>query len=91
MQKQEQKADAEVVVPASTEGVSKKVKLDLEVDTSVKDLGPQSYAKIIHGKSCRQLENFSKIIFDSLHYIALQMCDLVHELSRSYNGAIRLN
>ena len=27
------KADAEVVVPAASEGVSKKVKLDLEVDT----------------------------------------------------------
>jgi len=42
------KADAEVVVPAASEGVSKKVKLDLEVDTSVKDLGPNPYAKIIH-------------------------------------------
>ena len=42
------KADAEVVVPAASEGVSKKVKLDLEVDTSVKDLGPNPYAKVIH-------------------------------------------
>jgi len=42
------KPDAEVVVPASKEGVSKKVKLDLEVDTSVKDLGPNPYVKIIH-------------------------------------------
>ena len=42
------KPDAEVVVPASEEGVSKKVKLDLEVDTSVKDLGPNPYSKIIH-------------------------------------------
>ena len=42
------KPDAKVVVPASAEGVSKKVKLDLEVDTSVKDLGPNPYAKIIH-------------------------------------------
>ena len=42
------KVDAEVVVPATSEGVSKKVKLDLEVDTSVKDLGPNPYAKIIH-------------------------------------------
>ena len=41
-------ADAEVVVPASKEGVSKKVKLDLEVDTTVKDLGPNPYVKIIH-------------------------------------------
>ena len=33
------KSDAKVVVPASEAGVSKKVKLDLEVDTSVKDSG----------------------------------------------------
>ena len=43
-----EKPDAKVVVPASSEGVSKKVKLDLEVDTSVKDLGPNPFAKIIH-------------------------------------------
>jgi hypothetical protein len=42
------KPDAEVVVPASSQGATKKVKLDLEVDTSVKDLGPNPYVKIIH-------------------------------------------
>ncbi len=42
------KPDAEVVVTASEETATKKVKLDLEVDTSVKDLGPNPYAKIIH-------------------------------------------
>jgi len=42
------KPDAEVVVPASSTGATKKVKLDLEVDTSVKDLGPNPYVKIIH-------------------------------------------
>jgi hypothetical protein len=41
--------DTEVSVPASSGGTAtKKVKLDLEVDTSVKDLGPNPYAKIIH-------------------------------------------
>jgi len=40
--------EAEVVVPASDGTATKKVKLDLEVDTSVKDLGPNPYAKIIH-------------------------------------------
>ena len=44
----EPKPDAEVVVPASSTGATKKVKLDLEVDTSVKDLGPNPYAKVIH-------------------------------------------
>jgi hypothetical protein len=38
------KYDATVV----TEGGTRKVKLDLEVDTSIKDLGPNPYAKIIH-------------------------------------------
>ena len=42
------KHDAEVVVPATEQGTTKKVKLDLEVDTSVKDLGPNPYARIIH-------------------------------------------
>ena len=40
--------DSTVAVPASSEGATKKVKLDLEVDTTVKDLGPNPYAKLIH-------------------------------------------
>ena len=46
--REEAKPDAKIAVPASSEGTTKKVKLDLEVDTSVKDLGPNPYAKIIH-------------------------------------------
>ena len=42
----ESKPDATVV--ASQDSTTRKVKLDLEVDTSVKDLGPNPYAKIIH-------------------------------------------
>lgn len=38
--------DIEIVTDGS--GQTKKVKLDLEVDTSVKDLGPNPYARIIH-------------------------------------------
>lgn len=41
-------SDAGVVVEMSENGVTKKVKLDLEVDTSVKDLGPNPYKKWIH-------------------------------------------
>ena len=48
MKYEEQKYEAEVSVPASDGTATKKVKLDLEVDTSVKDLGPNPYAKIIH-------------------------------------------
>tara|TARA_B100001057_G_scaffold462929_1_gene516406 strand:- start:5780 stop:6163 length:384 start_codon:yes stop_codon:yes gene_type:complete len=45
---EEVKPDAEIKVPATSETMSKKVKLDLEVDTTVKDLGPNPYVKIIH-------------------------------------------
>ena len=37
-----------IVVPADKKEISKKVKVDLEVDTSVKDLGPNPYVRIIH-------------------------------------------
>ena len=44
--KTEAKPDA--VVVASEDKTTRKVKLDLEVDTTVKDLGPNPYVKIIH-------------------------------------------
>jgi len=40
--------DAEITAPAAEESVTRKVKLDLEVDTSVKDLGVNPYANWIH-------------------------------------------
>ena len=40
--------EEKIVVPADVKEISKKVKVDLEVDTSVKDLGPNPYVKIIH-------------------------------------------
>ena len=42
---EEKKPDA--VVVASEDKTTRKVKLDLEVDTTVKDLGPNPYVKII--------------------------------------------
>lgn len=38
----------DAVVVATSDSTTKKVKLDLEVDTSVKDLGPNPYVKLIH-------------------------------------------
>ncbi len=35
-------------VAVVTDGGTRKVKLDLEVDTSVKDMGPNPYMKLIH-------------------------------------------
>ena len=37
-----------LVVPADKETAKKKVSVELEVDTSVKDLGPNPYTKLIH-------------------------------------------
>jgi len=37
-----------ITVTQDKSNVSKKVNIDLEVDTSVKDLGPNPYAKLIH-------------------------------------------
>ena len=42
----ETKPDAVVVSTQDT--TTRKVKLDLEVDTSVKDMGPNPYARLIH-------------------------------------------
>ena len=68
------KPDAKVVVPASDSGVSKKVKLDLEVDTSVKDLGPNPYAKIIHlAKAVDSWRIFPRI-FITTYIILLYKC-----------------
>ena len=42
----ESKPDA--VVVSTQDSTTRKVKLDLEVDTTVKDLGPNPYVKLIH-------------------------------------------
>ena len=37
-----------IVAPVDQKTISKKVSVELEVDTSVKDLGPNPYATLIH-------------------------------------------
>lgn len=68
------KPDAKVVVPASEAGVSKKVKLDLEVDTSVKDLGPNPYAKIIHMAKAVDSWRIFPRIFITTYIVLLYKC-----------------
>ena len=41
-------AEDKIVVPHDQTTAKKKVAVELEVDTSVKDLGPNPYAKLIH-------------------------------------------
>ena len=67
-------ADAEVVVPASSAGATKKVKLDLEVDTSAKDLGPNPYAKIIHMARAVDAWRIFPRIFITVYIILLYKC-----------------
>ena len=68
------KADAEVVVPASSTGATKKVKLDLEVDTTVKDLGPNPYVKIIHMAKAVDAWRIFPRIFITTYIILLYKC-----------------
>ena len=63
-----------IVVPDKPE-ISKKVKVDLEVDTSIKDLGPnpgqrQSYIVQL------TLANIPKIVFNRFNTI-IQMCNRI--------------
>ena len=41
-------AKPDAVVVATQDSTTRKVKLDLEVDTTVKDLGPNPYVRLIH-------------------------------------------
>ena len=68
------KADAEGVVPASTNTTIKKEKLDLEVDTSVKDLGPNPYAKIIHMAKAVDAWRIFPRIFITTYIVLLYKC-----------------
>ena len=68
------KADAEVVVPADSTGMTKKVKLDLEVDTSVKDLGPNPYVKIIHMARAVDAWRIFPRVFITTYIILLYKC-----------------
>ena len=70
----ETKPDAEVSVPASSTGATKKVKLDLEVDTSVKDLGPNPYAKIIHLARAVDSWRIFPRLFLTVYIILLYRC-----------------
>ena len=63
-----------VVVPAVKPEVSKKVKLDLEVDTSVKDLGPNPYAKIIHMARAVDAWRIFPRLFLTVYIILLYKC-----------------
>ena len=67
-------AEDKIVVPADTKEVSKKVKVDLEVDTSVKDLGPNPYAKIIHMARAVDSWRIFPRVFITTYIVLLYKC-----------------
>ena len=63
-----------IVVPADKPKISKKVKVDLEVDTSVKDLGPNPFAKIIHMAKAVDAWRIFPRIFITTYIVLLYKC-----------------
>jgi hypothetical protein len=68
----ETKPDAVVVSTADT--TTRKVKLDLEVDTSVKDLGPNPFAKVIHLARAIDAWRIFPRLFLTIYIILLYKC-----------------
>ena len=66
------KPDATVV--ATEDKTTRKVKLDLEVDTSVKDMGPNPYAKIIHMAKAVDAWRIFPRLFLTVYIILLYKC-----------------
>ena len=66
--------EEKIVVPADKPEISKKVKVDLEVDTSVKDLGPNPYAKLIHMARAVDSWRIFPRIFITTYIILLYKC-----------------
>ena len=73
MSELEDKQD-KIVVPADKPEISKKVKVDLEVDTSVKDLGPNPYAKLIHLARAVDSWRIFPRVFITTYIILLYKC-----------------
>ena len=66
--------EEKIVVPADVKEISKKVKVDLEVDTSVKDLGPNPYVKIIHMARAVDAWRIFPRLFLTVYIILLYKC-----------------
>jgi len=63
-------AEEKIMVPVDKTEVSKKVNVELEVDTSVKDLGPNPYAKLIHlAKAVDSWRIFPRVFITTYIYL----------------------
>ena len=70
----EEKKIDKIVVPADKDTATKKVSVELEVDTSVKDLGPNPYAKLIHLARAVDSWRIFPRIFITTYIILLYKC-----------------
>ena len=67
-------AEDKIVVPADKDAVSNKVNVQREVDTSVKDLGPNPYAKLIHLARAIDSWRIFPRVFITTYIILLYKC-----------------
>ena len=67
-------AEDKIVVPADKDSASKKVSVELEVDTSVKDLGPNPYARLIHLARAVDSWRIFPRVFITTYIILLYKC-----------------
>ena len=63
-----------LVVPADKSTANKKVKVELEVDTSAKDLGPNPYARLIHLARAIDSWRIFPRIFITTYIVLLYKC-----------------
>jgi len=67
-------AEDKIIVPVNESAVSKKVSVELEVDTSIKDLGPNPYAKLIHMARAIDAWRIFPRLFLTVYIILLYKC-----------------
>ena len=65
-----------IVVPVDKPTASKKVTVELEVDTSVKDMGPNPFAKIIHMAKAVDAWRIFPRLFLTVYIVLLYKCVL---------------
>ena len=65
-----------IVTPADGGTASKKVQVELEVDTSVKDLGPNPYRKLIHLARAVDSWRIFPRVFITTYIILLYKCGI---------------
>ena len=62
------------VVVSTSDTTTRKVKLDLEVDTSVKDMGPNPYARLIHMARAVDAWRIFPRMFLTVYIVLLYKC-----------------